>query len=58
MEIQEILKLKCEHYFCKECTIAYLDNLISSRLINNLKCPQYKCDEVLKYENFSHLLSE
>ena len=31
MEVNEVLILKCEHYFCKDCTVAYLDNLISTR---------------------------
>lgn len=57
MEVAEVLRLKCEHFFCRECTVAYLDNLISTRQVTNLKCPQYQCGETLKYEHFSPLLS-
>lgn len=55
--MSEVLRLKCEHFFCKDCTVAYLDNLISTRQVTNLKCPQYKCEETLKYDHFSHFLS-
>lgn len=33
----------CKHQFCSECVEAYLDNLISTRQITKLVCPQHGC---------------
>eukprot|EP00347_Sterkiella_histriomuscorum_P000263 403376551 len=47
----------CHHKFCKNCVIAYLDQLISTRQITKLICPEYGCGKALQFKLLEKLLS-
>lgn len=53
----DLMQLRCGHCFCTECVEAYLENLINTRKIEGLKCPQYGCKINLKFEEFDKLVS-
>ncbi|CAG9311100.1 unnamed protein product [Blepharisma stoltei] len=44
----EMLTLSCDHYFCKNCLVGYLESEIDSgRIINGIKCPIPECLEIV-----------
>ncbi|CDW84403.1 ibr domain containing protein [Stylonychia lemnae] len=48
----------CQHQFCKDCVIGYLDNLISTRQIFKLICPQHGCGNPIKFSLIESILNE
>lgn len=45
--LHEIIPLPCKHPLCKACTINYMQFSISNNSMNQLKCPNTNCRELL-----------
>jgi hypothetical protein len=57
-QASEFLEIdECKHAFCKDCVEQYLDQLISTRKILKLVCPQHGCGKALKYSLLKSVLS-
>jgi hypothetical protein len=57
-QASEFLEIdECKHAFCKDCVEQYLNQLISTRKILKLVCPQHGCGKALKYSLLKSLLS-
>ena len=55
----EVIIEKCSHKFCSECFEDYLNNLINTNNIENIPCPEKKCNnKSLSPDFFSHYISE
>ena len=46
----------CDHQFCHECFMDYLETCINDRKIESLKCPSFGCENVLSDQLLSHIL--
>lgn len=53
-----MLTLSCDHYFCKNCLLSYLENQIGANLISpeGIKCPS--CPEMIAATIMSSILPE
>ena len=55
----EVIIEKCSHKFCSECFEDYLNNLINTNNIENIPCPEKKCNnKSLSPDFFSQYISE
>lgn len=43
MELNNIMILNCQHKFCKDCIVSYLEEEIKNSRVDPIKCPQNKC---------------
>ena len=50
---------KCKHRFCRDCFSNYVNNLINTNNIENIPCPEVKCNnKSLSPDFFSHYITE
>jgi hypothetical protein len=62
MEIDEHNKIKinCEHIYCRECIVSYLEEEIKNSRVKSIKCPTKGCEQqgVFTEEQIKALVSE
>lgn len=50
--------LSCQHKFCKECIIAYLEEEIRNARVKSINCPQGGCEETFTMTMIHNLVKE
>jgi hypothetical protein len=50
--------LKCQHKFCKECMISYLEEEIKNSRVKYIKCPDVKCENKFEDSTIKELVND
>lgn len=58
IEEDKEFNLSCNHKFCKDCIVEFLNEEIRNSRVSNIKCPQKGCSVVFDDQTVSSLINE
>lgn len=58
IETNNIIKLNCDHVFCKECIKKLCEEKITSQMLNEITCAQENCNKPINYYIIKTLISK